>query len=56
MSQFNTLGAAQTGIAANVPMASINRWTQPINNNVPVEKPNVAAGNFINNLNDLRFT
>ena len=52
MSQFNTLGAAQTGIASNVPMASINRWTQPINNNVPVEKPNVAAGDFISNLND----
>ena len=34
MSQFNTLGAAQTGTASNVPMASINRWTQPINQNV----------------------
>ena len=28
MSQFNTLGAAQTGTASNVPMERIDRWTQ----------------------------
>ena len=54
MSQFNTLGAAQTGIAANVPMESIDRWTQPIdqNQNVDLASARVEAGNFINNIND----
>ena len=53
MSQFNTLGAAQTGTASDVPMAQTDRWTQPIDNTniLPLAKPDQTyadkAKNFL---------
>ena len=47
MSQFNTLGAAQTGTASDVPMARLDPWSTPINNQiVPLAKPTNNVFNY----------
>ena len=62
MSKFNDLGLTKPEDrkvyipeGSDMPMARIDRWTNPINNTqiLPQKKPiNVGAGNFTSNLND----
>ena len=54
MTQFNALGAAQTGTAPDVPMASINRWTKPIERNFGDTVAPVPTEQISNNIFNYR--